>query len=133
MASIEAHNYGIIATPLTDMLRKNYLHWTAVAVTTFGELKKVMTTISILTLPDFDQLFVIECDASDVGIGAVLSQQNKPMAYFNRLMAVCRQNLPTYEKELIELVKAVKYWNSYLWGCKFIMRTNHYSLKFLLE
>lgn len=60
MASIEAHNYGIIATPLTVMLRKNYLHWTAVAVTAFGELKKVMTTISILTLPDFDQLFVHE-------------------------------------------------------------------------
>lgn len=92
-----------------------------------------MTTTPILTLPNFEQPFVIECDASNIGIGAMLLQQNKPLAYINRLMAVRHQSLHSYEKELIGLVKAEKHSHSYLWNRKFIVRNDHYTLKFLVE
>ncbi|KAF2308591.1 hypothetical protein GH714_011000 [Hevea brasiliensis] len=67
------------------------------------------------------------------GIGAVLLQHNRPVAYFSRSLAARHQNLPAYERELIGLVKALKHWHSYLWGREFIVRTDHYTLKYLLE
>ncbi|KAF2297357.1 hypothetical protein GH714_021883 [Hevea brasiliensis] len=66
------------------------------------------------------------------GIGAVLLH-NRPVAYFSRSLAARHQNLPAYERELIGLVKALKHWHSYLWGREFIVRTDHYTLKYLLE
>lgn len=62
-------NYGTIATPLTAMLRKNSFQWTNEAIQAFDELKSAMTTTLILVLPNFELMFVIECDASDIGIG----------------------------------------------------------------
>lgn len=125
-------NYGIIATPLTVMLKKNLFQCTDASLHAFDALKQAMTTTTMLVLPDFEQLFVIECDASDSGVGAVL-QHNKPVAYFNQAMAVRHRRIPTYEKELISCVKAIKHWKCYLWGHKFLVCIDHYSLKFLLE
>lgn len=127
------HNYRTIATPLTAMLCKNSFCCNIKVVTAFEEMKKAMTTTPILTLPNFEQPFVIECDASNIGIGAMLLQQNKPLAYINRLMAVRHQSLHSYEKELIGLVKAEKHSHSYLRNRKFIVRNDHYTLKFLVE
>lgn len=127
------HNYRTIATPLTAMLCKNSFCCNIKVVTAFEEMKKAMTTTPILTLPNFEQPFVIECDASNIGIGAMLLQQNKPLAYINRLMAVRHQSLHSYEKELIGLVKAEKHSHSYLWNRKFIVWNDHYTLKFLVE
>ncbi|XP_058008100.1 uncharacterized protein LOC131182808 [Hevea brasiliensis] len=127
------YNYGSIAAPLTALLKKNSFQWTAAATQAFESLKKALTSTPILVLPNFDLLFVIECDASDTGIGAVLLQNNKPVAFFSRAMAVRHISLPAYEKELIGLVKAIRHWQSYLWGKQFVVRTDHYTLKFLLE
>ncbi|KAF3676715.1 Type I inositol-1,4,5-trisphosphate 5-phosphatase CVP2 [Capsicum annuum] len=99
----------------------------------FEKLKVAMTTTPVLALSDFSQPFVIECDASDLGIGAVLLQNNKPIAFFTRVLARQHQLLPAYEKELTGLVKAIRHWWSYLWGQHFLVRTDHYSLKILLE
>ncbi|XP_015168562.1 uncharacterized protein [Solanum tuberosum] len=126
-------NYGSIAEPLTAMLRKNSFIWTDQSTQAFKKLKVAMTTTPVLALPDFSQPFVIECDASDLGIGAVLLQNKQPIAFFSRVLARRHQPLPAYEKELIGLVKAIRQWRSYLWGQHFIVRTDHYSLKFLLE
>lgn len=126
-------NYGSIAEPLTAMLRKNSFIWTDQSTEAFEKLKVAMTTTPVLALPDFSQPFVIECDASDLGIGAVLLQNKQPIAFFSRVLARRHQPLPAYEKELIGLVKAIRHWRSYLWGQHFIVRTDHYSLKFLLE
>ncbi|XP_037493403.1 uncharacterized protein LOC119370090 [Jatropha curcas] len=97
------------------------------------KLKAALTSTPILILPNFDLTFVIECDASSTGIGAVLLQHNQPVTYFSRSLAAHHQNLSAYERELIGLVKAIKHWHSYLWGREFIVRTNHYTLKYLLE
>ena len=84
-------------------------------------------------MPDFDRLFVVDCDASGAGFGAVLHQGAGPLAYCSRPFAVRHLKLAAYERELIGLVQAVRHWRPYLWGRHFLVRTDHYSLKFLLD
>lgn len=79
------HHYGVIAKPLTELLRKGSLfHWTPTANLAFQTLKKALITASVLALPDFSKVFIIETDASDGGIGAVLIQEGHPLAYVSR-------------------------------------------------
>ena len=92
-----------------------------------------MVRALVLALPDFDQEFVVECDASKFGIGVFLMQQGRPIAYFNTILRGKNVFLSTYEKELLALAIAVKHWRPYLLGRRFRVRTNHKSLKFLLE
>jgi len=84
-------------------------------------------------LLDFSSAFVVECDASGSGFGAVLHQGGGPIAFFSRPIAPRHAKLAAYERELIGLVQAVKHWRPYLWGREFVVRTDHHSLKFLLD
>jgi hypothetical protein len=84
-------------------------------------------------MPDFDRPFIVDCDASGAGFGAVLHQGDGPLAYFSRPFTARHLKLAAYEKELIGLVQAVRHWRPYLWGRSFWVRTDHYSLKFLLD
>jgi len=77
--------------------------------------------------------FIVECDASTYGFGAVLLQGTHPIAFFSRPAAPRHQSLAAYERELIGLVLAIRHWRPYLWGRCFLFRTDHYSLKFLLD
>ncbi|XP_041011286.1 uncharacterized protein LOC121255061 [Juglans microcarpa x Juglans regia] len=82
---------------------------------------------------DFTQKFVIECDACGVGVGAVLIQNHKPIAFLSQALKGKNLTLSTYEKELLALVLAIKKWRPYLLGSIFTIRTDHLSLKYLLE
>ena len=99
----------------------------------FGNLNKALSDAPVLRLPNFEEEFVVECDASGSGVGAVLQQRGHPIAFFSRKLADCHHKLPVYEMELIGLAKAISYWRPYLWGRHFLIQTDHYSLKFLLE
>ncbi|XP_068662914.1 uncharacterized mitochondrial protein AtMg00860-like [Aristolochia californica] len=66
------HNYGHIATPLNNLFRKNDFSWSELADHSFHQLKEAISSALVFQLPDFDELFVVECDASGEGIGAVL-------------------------------------------------------------
>jgi hypothetical protein len=84
-------------------------------------------------LLDFDAPFIIECDASGSGFSAVLHLETGPIAFFSRQIAPHHAKLTAYECELIGLVQAVRHWRPYLWGHEFVVRTDHFSLKFLLD
>lgn len=123
-------DYGTIAALLTKLLRKEAFFWTEEATAAFQALQRALTTAHVLQLPDFAQPFVVECDASGTGFGAVLHQGGGPIAFFSRQIAVRHAKLAAYERELIGLVQAVRHWRPYLWGWEFVVRTDHYSLKF---
>jgi hypothetical protein len=92
-----------------------------------------LTTALVLQLPDFDRDFIVECDTSGSGAGAVLHQGREAVAFFSHQMAPHHTKLVAYECELIGMVQAVKHWRAYLWGRAFLVKTNHYSLKYLLD
>jgi hypothetical protein len=125
--------YGAISAPLTRLLSKEGFAWTTEAEQAFQELKRALSMAPVLQLPDFTRSFVVECDASGSGMGAVLHQGDGPVAFFSRPMAPRHAGLAAYERELIALAQAVKHWQPYLWGRSFVVKTDHYSLKFLLD
>jgi hypothetical protein len=127
------HNYGVIAAPLTALLKNEGFSWGDAAAAAFTTLKATVTSAPVLAMPDFAKLFTVECDASTLGFGAVLVQEGHPVAFFSRPVAPRHRSLAAYERELIGLVQAVRHWRSYLWGRRFIVKTNHYSLKYLLD
>ena len=127
------HHFGCIATPLTRLLSKDGFQWNEAAKMAFQQLKEALTSPPILRLPDFTQRFVIECDASGIRLGAILLQQNQPMAYFSETLKGSALALSTYEKKMLAIVKAIKKWRPYLLGKPFTVRIDHKSLKYLLE
>jgi hypothetical protein len=67
-------------------------------------------------MPDFYKLFIVDCDASGVGFGAVLHHGAEPVSFFSRPFAARHLKLAAYEQELIRLVQAVRHWRPYMWG-----------------
>ena len=112
-------NYGVIAAPLIALLKKDSIHWSSDAELAFNALKQAVSNPLVLALPDFLKPFVIECDAFGYGLGVVLMQDNRPLAYYNEALKGRCLHLSTYEKELLALVKAVKKWRPYLVGNPF--------------
>jgi hypothetical protein len=126
-------NYGAVAAPLTALLKKDGFTWTDAAAYSFDALKAAVTSAPVLAMPDFAKPFTVECDASTHGFGAVLIQDGHPIAFFSRPIAPRHRALAAYERELIGLVHAVRHWRPYLWGRRFVVKTDHYSLKYLLD
>ena len=80
-------NFGMIARPLTDLLKKGKVFlWTAICEEAFQLLKKSLVSALVLALPNFTKPFVIETDASKTGIGAVLQQDGHPIAYVGKVL-----------------------------------------------
>jgi hypothetical protein len=126
-------NYGKIVAPLTALLKKNSFTWTPVAAQTFQTLKMAMCTTPILALPDFTNTFVLECDASGKGIGVVLMQEGRPLAFTNKQLSGRNLGKSIYEKEMLSIMHVVDLWCPYLLGQHFKINTDHQSLKYFLE
>ncbi|RVX01200.1 Retrovirus-related Pol polyprotein from transposon 297 [Vitis vinifera] len=96
----------------------------------FIEIKERLCGAPLLALPDFSRTLEIECDASGIGIGAVLMEK-RPLTYFSEKVNGATLNYPTYAKELYALVRALETWQHYLWTKEFVIHTDHESLKHL--
>lgn len=126
-------SYGQVAKPLTELLKKEAFQWNEQAQRSFEDLKTRMSTTPVLRLPEFTKTFVVETDACGVGMGAVLMQEGQPIAYLSKALNGKNLGLSVYEKEFLAVMMAVMKWKHFLLGYHFVIRTDHQSLKFLLE
>jgi len=101
-------DYGIICRPLYDSLRKDDFQWIDRQTQTFQSLKQAMLSPPVLALLDFSKPFILEADASGHGIGAVLMQGGKLIAFFSKTLGPQDVTYSTYDKEAIEIIEALK-------------------------
>ncbi|KAF3668248.1 hypothetical protein FXO38_08178 [Capsicum annuum] len=123
------HHFAIIACPLFDLLRTDAFLWTAQTQQAFEELKIRLSSTPILALPNFDDDFHVETDASGVGIGVILSLKGHPIAYYSQKLIPQMQKASTYHREIYAITQAVAKWRQYLLGRRFIIFTDQQSLK----
>jgi hypothetical protein len=124
-------NFSNIASLMTELLKNNTkFEWLEACEKSFQELKKRLTTAPVLTLPDIKKDFVVYCDASKQGLGCVLMQEGKVVAYASRQLKKHEENYPTHDLELAAVVHALKIWRHYLMGNKCELFTDHKSLKY---
>ncbi|KAL2250302.1 UNVERIFIED_CONTAM: Retrovirus-related Pol polyprotein from transposon [Sesamum indicum] len=125
--------FSIIAGPLTKLLRKGVeFEWTEKCQQSFDELKKRLTSNPILMLPSGSGGYIVYTDASKQGLGCVLMQNGKVIAYASRQLKNHELNYATHDLELAAIVHALKIWRHYLYGEKFQILTDHKSLKYIL-
>jgi len=125
-------DFSTIAAPLNELTKKGVeFKWGSSQENAFQELKKRLTEAPLLVLPDFTKTFEVECDASGIGIGGVLMQQGKPVAYFSEKLGGAQLNYSVYDKELYALVRVLETWQHYLWPKEFVIHSDHEALKYL--
>ncbi|GJT92264.1 putative reverse transcriptase domain-containing protein [Tanacetum coccineum] len=127
-------NFSSIAKPLTLLTQKNKKYeWGAEQEEAFQLLKSKLCDAPILSLPDGVEDFVVYCDASNRGLGCVLMQRNKVIAYASRQLKIHEKNYTTHDLELGAVVFALKIWRHYLYGTKSIIYTDHESLQHIFD
>lgn len=125
-------NFSHIAKPLTNLTQKDTIFdWTTECQCSFELLKELLCKAPVLKYPDFTKTFTLTTDASNVGIGAVLSQDGHPNCFISRTLNKAEQNYNTAEKELLAIVWATKRLRQYLLGRKFLIQTDHKALQWL--
>lgn len=111
--------------------------WTDMCDKSFEELKGALCKAPVLRYPKPGQKFILDTDASNHGIGAVLSQvtdgEEAPVAYFSKTLSKAERNYCVTRKELLAVILATKHFHKYLYGQKFVLRTDHAALKWLMQ
>lgn len=131
-------NYATISAPITDLLKKSKkFEWTVEAHSAFEELKRCLTTAPFLANPDFGRPFVIQCDASNTGVGGVLYQVSEdgreaPIAYMSQKLNAAQQNYSVTELECLAAILSVERFRQYVEGMTFKIVTDHASLQWLM-
>ena len=117
---------------MTKIIKKSVgFKWGEEQESAFSLLKLKLISALLLSLPNFNKAFEIECDASIIGIGGILMQEKLSIAYFNEKLNGAALNYPIYDKELYALVRALETWQHYLWPRELVIHTDHQSLKHL--
>ena len=124
--------FSKIATPLTNLLKKDQkFEWSNTCQHSFEELRQRLTTASVLALPSGKDGYVVYSDASRQGLGCVLMQDGRVIAYASRHLKKHEQNYPTHDLELAAVVFALKIWRHYLYGVPCQIFTDHKCLKYI--
>ncbi|GJR60623.1 reverse transcriptase domain-containing protein [Tanacetum coccineum] len=126
--------FSKIAKPMTELTQKNQkFNWGEEQEEAFQLLKQKLCAAPILALPEGSEDFVVYCDASIKGLGAVLMQRMKVIAYASRQLKIHEKNYTTHDLELGAVVFALKIWRHYLYGTKCVVFTDHKSLQHILD
>ncbi|GJW54047.1 putative reverse transcriptase domain-containing protein, partial [Tanacetum coccineum] len=126
--------FSKIAKPLTKLTQKNKSYiWGEEQESAFQLLKQKLCEAPILALPEGNDNFVVYCDASLQGLGAVLMQREKVIAYASRQLKPHEENYTTHDLELRAVIFALKIWRHYLYGTRCIVFTDHMSLQHILR
>ncbi|KAD2805401.1 hypothetical protein E3N88_38778 [Mikania micrantha] len=127
-------NFSKIALPLTTLTQKSQAFiWGQKQEDAFQLLKQKLCNSPILSLPEGSDDFIVYCDASNLGLGCVLMQRDKVIAYASRQLKVHEKNYTTHDLELGAVVFALKIWRHYLYGTKCVIYTDHKSLQHILN
>ena len=132
-------HFSTISAPITALIsgkrKSNEISWTEEAIEAFDRLKSCLVTAPVLVSPDFTKPFVIQTDASNYGLAAVLIQEiegfEHPIAYASKTMNPAQKNYTTTEQEMLALLFGVEAYRSYVEGTKFKVITDHHSLLWL--
>ncbi|KAI0505034.1 hypothetical protein KFK09_015991 [Dendrobium nobile] len=124
-------HFSIILAPITECLKSKTFQWGQEQQTSFAAIKEALTTAPVLILPSFDQPFAVDTDASSIGIGAVLSQMGRPVAFFSEKLCPARRKWAAYEQELYAIVRALKQWETYLLHQEFILCSDNQALQYI--
>jgi hypothetical protein len=126
-------NFSRINAPMMDTMKKRHksFHWMEEAEKSFNMLKKKITEQPILVFPDFSKTFQVRCDASGFAIGAVLSQDDRPIAYFSEKLNEEKIKYSTYDKEFYAIIQALKKWRHYLVPKEFVLYNDNHALQFV--
>lgn len=131
-------DFAEIAAPLHRLTCKSperKFNWTPECEHAFKDLKQKLVTAPVLAFPCFDGEFIVDSDASDYGLGAVLSQKQdgheKVIAYASRVMEDREKRYSVTKKEMLAMVYAIKHFRHYLYGRPFTIRTDHNALRWL--
>ena len=123
-------NFSRIAYPMTRLTRKGVnFDWNDRCEESFQELKRRLTTAPVLITPISGERYTVYCDASKNGLGCVLMQRGRVVAYASRQLKNHEQNYPTNDLGLAAIVFALKIWRHYLYGENFEVFSDHKSLK----
>ncbi|GJV61047.1 putative reverse transcriptase domain-containing protein [Tanacetum coccineum] len=126
--------FSLISKPLTKLTQKNKSYvWGDDEEEAFQTLKLKLCSAPILSLPEGSEDFVVYCDASLKGFGAVLMQREKVIAYASRQLRKNEENYTTHDLELGAVVFALRLWRHYLYGTKCTVYTDHKSLQYILD
>ena len=130
--------FATIASPLHRLTDKGQpFTWDSNCAAAYTQLKTALTEAPVLAYPDAQQPFIVDTDASNVGVGAVLSQQGedgeRAVAYFSRALNKAEKNYCVTRRELLAVVLALRQFRPYLHGSHFLLRTDHASLTWLLN
>ena len=124
--------FSKIAGPLTRLTQKGVkFEWDDRCEQSFQQLKERLVTAPVLALPTSGEEYVVYSDASIQGLGCVLMQGGKVIAYASRQLKPYEKNYPTHDLELAAVVLALKLWRHYLYGERCKIYTDHKSLKYI--
>lgn len=129
-------NFSGIAVPLTELTKaKTKFRWTTQAEDAFVKLKSMLVSAPVLAMPDYSQPFSIACDASDVAIGAVLTQEidgaEHPIGYFSQKLSASERNYSVTERECLAVIRAIEKFRGYIEGIRFTVYCDHSALSYL--
>jgi hypothetical protein len=122
-----------ICAPMMDTVKKKSksFKWTEKVERSFNILKEKITKRPILVLPNFEKTFQVRCDAIGVTIGAILSQDNRLVAYFNEKLNETKRKYSMYDKEFYAIIQALKKWRHYLVPEEFVLYSDNQALQFI--